>query len=160
MPGVLSALSASARLAYPAIVRGVREGLSLNRLQAALQEANLGIRRATLLSLMQRERALVSAGESMRFLPRAARPDPARLPEALTILRRQFSFTVELRGRSLQTGERTTQHVTVASDRLLTRAEIEDVAERFGQQGGERYGMEVERVLFVKAMKAGAGGVL
>jgi hypothetical protein len=156
----LDFLSAAARASYPFIQRGVREGLSANAIQKSLSANDIHLRRTTILDLVRRERELVSAGSSLKFLNRNARPDPRRLPEALTSLRRQYSFTVEVRGTSLSNGESRVQNVTVVSDRLLTRGEIEDVAEGFATDGGERYGMNVDSLLLTRGMKAGALGTI
>lgn len=156
----LDSLTGAARFSYPFIQRGVREGLSANAIQKALAANDVHLRRSTILDLVRKERELVSAGSSLKFLNQNSRPDPRRLPEALTAIRRQYSFTVEVRGTSLSSGESRVQNITVVSDRLMTRGEIEDTATGFAEDGGERYGMEVDSVLLTRGMKAGAFGTL
>jgi len=156
----LDRLTGAARFSYPFIQRGVREGLSANAIQKALQANDIHLRRTTVLDLVRRERELVSAGSSLKFLNLGSRPDPRRLPEALTAIRRRYSFTVEVRGTLLSNGESRTQNITVVSDRLLTRGEIEATASGFAEGGGERYGMNVDSVVLTRGMKSGALGTI
>jgi hypothetical protein len=157
---LLDTLSAIARQAFPFIVRGVREGLSSNAIGRLLSESGFGIRRQTLLDLVRAQKGVQTAGAALRFLRQNAIPNPNRLPEALTTIRRAFSFTVEVRGRSLETDERVTQHVTVTTDRLLTRREIEELAGEAVERAGDRYGFEQEEAVLIGGLKAGPRGTL
>ena len=58
----LATLTSAARLAYPAIVGGVRRGLSANRIQGILSATGIGIRRSTLLDIVARSRANAAGG--------------------------------------------------------------------------------------------------
>lgn len=156
----LQTLTGRARFAYPIIQRGVRAGLSSRSISDSLREAGLGIRRATLLDIMRRERDIVSHGLRMKFLPLDRAPNPDRLPEALTRLRREFSYTVELRGRVIDTQELITRQVTVASSKLLTRREAEVIAAGFLLNTPEAYGMELDRAQLTGVLKSGELGTL
>lgn len=156
----LSTLTGRARFAYPIIQRGVRGGLSSRSIAESLTDAGLGIRRATLLDIMRREREIVSHGLNMRFLPLSRAPNPDRLPEALTRLRRQYSYTVELRGRIIDTQELITRQVTVASSKLLTRGAAETIAAGYVLETPEAYGIEVDQVQLIGVLKSGELGTL
>ena len=151
-------LSKTARAAYPIIQRGVREGLSANRLAEVLKSQGLGLRRESLLDIVRAERGVVESSDRLRFLNQNARPNPAHLKEALTKTRRNYTFTVELRGTNKLTGASMIQHVTVATDRLLTRSEIESAGERLGQRGSDRYGIDIDTAILTRGTKAGAEG--
>ena len=156
----LATLNARARQAYPIIQRGVSQGLSANVLQTTLSAAGLGIRRQTLLDTIRAIRGVEAAGTRLRNLRLDRVPDPRRMPEALTTLRRSFSFRVQLRGVEIDTGNPFTRHVTVALDSPRTRAEIERIAEQFVVDEPERYGIDLAEVLLVSGSKAGPEGTL
>ena len=156
----LATLSRAARRAFPIIRRGVREGVSANRIQRLLQDHGLGIRRTNLLEIVRRERGVAAAGERLRFIPKGLRPDPSRLPEALTRLLRRFSFTVRIRGSDPRTGETLERFVNVASDEVLTRGELEAQGEAFVEGAAERYQIQAPEFLLVGGVRAGEPGVL
>jgi hypothetical protein len=138
----------------------VREGLSANKIGLVLREQGLGIRRQTLLQLTGAERAIWTHGQSLKFLPFGATPRLATLPEALSKIRRAYSFTVALTGRSELTGQRLVQHVTISTDRGMTRGELEDLAVEMGIEGKRRYGLELESAQLVGGLRSGELGVL
>lgn len=142
------------------IQRGIRSGLSSRDISETLQAAGLGIRRSTLLDIMRREREIVAHGSNLRFLPLDRAPNPDRLPEALTRLRRQYSYTIELRGRVIDTQELITRTVTVASSKLITRRAAELLAADYVLDTPEAYGIEVDSTQLIGALKAGEAGTL
>ena len=146
--------------AFPIIQRGVREGLSANAIQSLLRAADLGIRRQSLLDIVRGVRGIEAAGAQLRFLNRNFTPDPRRLPEALTKIRRAFSFNVRLRGIDIQTGEDFERFVNVALDRPLSRAAIEQLGFDFSQPEPDQYGFAVTDVLLVGGVKSGAPGTI
>lgn len=161
MPGpLLETLSAAARFAYPFISRGVREGLSANAIGRALTAQGAGIRRADLLTLYRRESEIWTHGQNLRYLNLTAKPNVGNLPEALTTIRRQYSYVVELRGRSLSDGSSVIRNVTVSTDKLLTRGEAEEIATLYAEEGRKEYGIDVDRVLLTSVLKAGAAGTI
>lgn len=161
MPGpLLETLSAAARFAFPFISRGVREGLSARAIGRSLRAQGVPINNADLFTLVRRESEIWTHGQNLRFLNLGSRPREAALPEALTTIRRKFSYVVELRGSSLSDGASVVRNVTVSTDRLLTRGEAEDIASMYAETGRKEYGMAVDRVLLTSVLKAGAAGTL
>ena len=155
----LDTLSDLARQAYPIIQRGVREGLSSRALDEVIRNAfGESIRRQTLLDVMRFERNVEEAGSRLKFLGLDSYPNPDRLPEAVTALRREFSFVVEVRGT--RAGLSTVQHVTVTSDSVLSRAQMQDLAieavETNGGPSGE--GLEVDTAIPIRGVRRGAAG--
>lgn len=157
---LIAGLTRAARIAMPFIERGVREGLSSRAIESAIRAGGLSVpRRQVLLDVMRGLKGIEDSGKSLKFLRQGARPDPSRMPEALTRIRRQFSYTVEVRGTHVSTGSPFVQHVTVTSDSLLTRAEMEEAAAEAVDSSKDRYGMEIESAVPIKAIKAGTAGV-
>lgn len=159
-PPLIFTLGKRARAAFPIIQRGVREGISANSIQTILRASNMGIRRQTLLDIIRAERGVISAGKDLRNIRLGFVPDPRRLPEALTKMRRSFSFTVRITGTDVSTGEALIQNISVALDKPLTRSQIESIAVDFIEADFERYGLDITEVLLVSGVKAGPDGTL
>lgn len=156
----LLGLSSRARRASPIIRRGVREGVSSRQMTRILQKAGLGIRRQTLLDMMRMIEGEVAIGPVLSALGINRFPNPMRLPPALTKIRRAYSFTVRVRGSEIDTGAATEQFVTVTSDTLLTRGEIEALANQAIETDLDRYKLVVTDTLLTGGLRAGAPGLL
>ena len=156
----LATLAKRARQVYPLVVRGVREGLSANSILESLQASGLGIRRQTLLDMSRRIRGVADAGSQLRFMRRNFIPDPRRIPEALTKMRRAFAFRVRVRGVQLETGEDLERFVTVSVNDPISRADAEAIAASMIADEPEFYKLAVTDVLMVDAVKAGVQGTL
>jgi len=159
-PPLLSTLSGRAREAYPIIKGGVGRGLTANQIQTVLRSQGLGIRRQSLLDIVRGVRGIEVAGARLRTLRRNFTPDPRRLPDALTKIRRAFSFEVRISGIDLSTGEDIVRHVSVSLDDPLTRSQIENIGLGFIEEELERYGLAVTDVLLTSGVKAGEEGTL
>ena len=159
-PPLLSTLNARQRRAFPIIQGGVARGLTGNQIGRVLRLQGLGINNVVLQRIVRAERGVVIAGARLRSIPRHLTPDPRRLPDALTKLRRAFSFQVKIRGFDLSTGEDITRFVSVSLDDPLTRAEIENIGLGFIEEDMERYGLAVTDVILDRGMKAGVEGTL
>lgn len=156
----LLGLSSRARRASPLIRRGVREGVSSRALTGILQRAGLGIRRQTLLDIMRLMEGEAAIGPVLSALGLNRRPNPLRLPPALTKIRRAFSFTVRALGSDAATGVEREQFITVTSDTLLTRGEIEALAEQAIEDDLSRYKLTVSSFLLTGGLRAGEPGLL
>ena len=156
----IASLTGRARTAYPIIQSGVAQNLSANAIQVSLRAAGAGIRRQTLLDMVRRIRGVETTGAQLQFVRLDRVPDPRRIPEALTKLRRAFSFRVRLRGTDIATGARFERFVSVALDQPLTRAEIEQIGTSFIFAEPDRYQIELDEVLLVSGVKSGAMGTL
>lgn len=156
----LAGLSLRARRASPIIRRGVREGVSSRQLTQILQKAGLGIRRQTLLDIMRLVEGEAAIAPVLSALGINRRPNPLRLPPAITKIRRAFSFTVRVSGLDTDTGGALEQFVTVTSDTLLTRGEIEALAEQAIERDLDRYKISLSASLLIGGVRAGAPGLL
>lgn len=129
-------------------------GLSSRAINTAIQQATgTGLRRQVLLDVMREMKGIQTAGEQLQFVRLDRRPDPRRVPTALTPIRRAFGSTVRIEGRLLETGELVTRHVQVTHNDVLTRGEIEDIAASFLEDEEGEYGIELSRVLLVKQVR-------
>ena len=153
-------LSSRARRASPMIRRGVREGVSSRQMTRILQKAGLGLRRQTLLDIMRVMGEEAAIGPVLSALGVGRRPNPFRLPPAITKIRRAFSFTVRVQGLETDTGAPVERFVTVTSDTLLTRGEIEALAEQAIETDLDRYKISESAFLLTGGMRAGAPGLL
>jgi len=156
----LSTLTRTARRAFPIIQGAVRRGLSANRIQSLLSSVKLGIRRTSLLDLIRREKGIEIGAANLRAVRRDRIPDPRRMPEALTTLKRAFSFKVRLQGIDTSTGEDIDRFVQVSLDRPRTRGDIEDLGASFAFEDPERYGIDLTSVTLQSGVKAGFPGTI
>ena len=156
----VSTLTPAARIAFPIIEGGVARGLSANAIETSLRATGMGIRRQTLLDIVRRVRNVDQVGAQLRNIRRGFIPDPRRIPEALTKLRRAFSFRVQLTGIDSSTGDRFTRFVNVALNQPATRQSIENQGLAFVMAEPQRYQMVVDEVLLVSGVKAGGEGTL
>lgn len=156
-PPFIASLGSRARSLLPIIQSGVSSGLGSRAINDAIRRATgTGLRRQTLLDIMRQLRGIEEAGERLRFVRRDRTPDPTRVPEALTSIRRRFGSTVRIEGVLADTGERITQHVQVTHDEPLTRGELEDTAAGFIEDDPEGYGILIDRVLLVRQIQRAA----
>lgn len=154
-------ISAAARRALPIIERGVREGLSGTAINNIIREAyGTGIRRQTMFDIIREISGIERASQQLRFVNPTKRPNFNRLPTALTKIRRKYSFVVQITGELLSTGESIIQNITVSTDSLLTRGEIESQAEDVVLNNQPQYGIAVLGSLLVKGVRAGSAGTL
>lgn len=114
---------------------------------------------AVLSQLFSRERKVQGFIASLNRLPASQRPDPKLLPEALTMLSRKYSIEVQLTGRLVGTGATVTQNVSIATDKLLSRRQINDVIQQIAAQSGSKYGLEYESHEIVGYMRSGPAGI-
>ena len=138
----------------------MREGVSSRSLTEILQKAGLGIRRQTLLDIMRLMEGEAAIGPVLSALGINRRPNPLRLPPALTKIRRAFSFTVRVLGVDVDTGATSESFVTVTTDTLLTRGEIEALAEQAIETDQDRYKLQVTSLLLTGGVRSGIAGVL
>ncbi len=153
-------VSSRARRASPMVRRGVREGISSRKIMGILQKAGLGMRRQVLLDMMRLMEGEAAIGPVLSALGINRFPNPMRLPPALTKIRRAYSFTVRVRGSVEDTGAPIEQFVQVTTDTLLTRGEIEALADQAIEADRGRYNLVVSDLLLVGGVRAGAPGLL
>jgi hypothetical protein len=156
---LIVALTRAARIAMPFIERGVAEGLSSRSIERAIRAGGLAApRRQVLLDIMRGYREIAERSSVLKYLKLENRPDVSRMASALTRIQRAYSFTMEVRGVISGTNEPLVRHVTVSSDSVLTRGEMEESAATAVLSGQERYGIEVTQILPIRAVKAGSLG--
>lgn len=146
-------LSASARRALPFIERSVRTGMSSTALQSALAARGMGVRRTDLLDAIRHVRGVERRTNALASVRRDRKPDPSRIAIARTNIRRNFSFTVRVRGFDMVSGDLTERFVTITSDSVLSRQELEDAARAMLEEGVSNYPMDIKSVTLQKAVR-------
>ena len=153
MASLTLSLSASARRALPFIERSVRTGVSSTALQSALSARGMGVRRTDLLDAIRHVRGVERRSNALASVRKDRKPDPTRIAIARTNIRRSFSFVVRVRGFDMVSGELTERFVTITSDKVLSRQEIEDAAQDMFEEGVSNYPMDIQNVTLQKALR-------
>lgn len=156
----LSSLSKAARASWPFIRGGVRRGLSSRVIGTKLRKYGYHVANDTLLDLMRWEGKLIAESADLRFLRLDARPKVSRMLDALTPIRKRFSYGVRVRGYITGTTTPVERWVTVVSDENLTRRIIEQEAREAIEVSRERYGLDVVGAQLTSALKAVGRGLL
>ncbi len=156
----LSLLPTRLRRAYGPLRGAFTLGLPVPNAVRMLR--NLGIRgtRRQVQSLYESFSAEAGSGLDISRLRRDYFPNPLRMPEAVTPLLRNFSFTVRVRGTNTLTGRFEERFVTVASSRNMTRGQIEEKAAALIQGLDGQSPFTVAQVTPVEARRAGREGRL
>lgn len=135
-------------------------GSAINRIGRALSALGAGVEAAAIRSRIEREAAV--QGQARVAVTRSGIGifSESEIPDATTKLRRRYSFRGIIEYINPSTGRHEVRHVTISSDSLLSRAEVEQ--EMRDLAGGE-YGIEehvVTRMEVTDVRKAGAAGTL
>lgn len=146
-------LSASAKRALPFIERSVRTGVSSTALQSALAARGMGVRRTDLLDAIRHVRGVSRRTNALASVRRDRRPDPMRIAIARTNIRRKFSFTLRIRGSADGTGERIERFITISTDKVLSRQELEETAAGVVDAERSNYPFEIDTVTLVTAVR-------
>lgn len=125
----IATLPRTARIAFPIIQRGVREGLSSRAIERTIRDAGLQISRSRgILPAMRAIKELEAQGTRVRFTNRQSAINTTRLPPALTDIATQYSYRVRFTGID-ESGNQTERYLQVAiDDPAWTRNMIEDKA--------------------------------
>ena len=159
-PAWLSLLSVSARRAYPFVLAGVEGGVSSRALTEILREGGTPLRRQSLLEMMRRISGVEASAKRIRNVRKDRLPTAGTLPEALTKIKKRYSFRVRVEGVWSSTGERVKQFINVVSNELMTPHQAEMTAEEYASTGTSWDVIEIESSTLVSAVKSGVRGVL
>lgn len=138
--------------------RGIREGLTSTAMNAVIKQSQgVGLRRTDLLAGIRHIKGIEEAGSRIRNMRPDLMPDPDRIPYAKTPILSKYSFTIEVRGIDKNTGLRGTTALTIRTNTLMTRNEIEAEAQEAideAEDTGAAYKhFEVESILIVDARR-------
>jgi len=109
---------------------------------------------------MRLARGIERSRPYLKSVPRTRRPNPERLPDAVTPIRRQYAFIVEVEGQHAQTGEVFRRFVTISTDELLAVESLEQQAVDLVNKRSRSYQMQAVSAVVATGMKAGAAGRL
>ena len=153
-------LSPAIRRVQPFIKSGVRRGLSASEIGRVLRKTGQGVRRTDLLAAVRHEKGIEVSSNRLSSIRKDRMFNPASLSEAATKIRRQFSFTVRVRGIHTESKKPITKFVTVTTDTILTRGQIEDAAEKLVTDRLKDSKATVESSLLVEGVRSGSLGLM
>ena len=127
---LLLTLSATARLAYPFIVSGVRSGLSSRSIEKLVRGAGLPISRSrSILPLMRALKKIDTHAGNLRFTPKGLGFNTNLLPESVTDIRRNLSYTYTVTGTDPK-GKFIELAITISTDNdRITAGELDSLVE-------------------------------
>jgi hypothetical protein len=146
-------LSSSAARALPFIESGVSRGLSTTQIQTELSAGGIGVRRTDLLEAVRAVRGAELAADRLKSVRSDYRPDPSRLPQAVTRQLREYSFRVRVQGYNPETGNPESRYFNVSTNELMTREDIESVALGYSVDTDVYLPFEPEQVDLVSATR-------
>jgi len=154
---LLGRLTAGQSRVYSAVEGAVARGLGLSATQGLLQAAGIGIRREQINELIHYFTGVTDAGYSVAQVRRDYFPNVDKFPNAITQLRREYSFTVRLgkTGEYDELGKPVYNYVTVTSDKNMRVQDILDEAESYYEDSAENYPVESVELTIVGAKKRG-----
>lgn len=141
------------RKAWSGIRGGVARGQGASKIGETLRGIGLPIPRPVIETAVTRERRRREQGRQLRFLGRQRKPDPRKLPLALTAIQRQYAFLVTVDGIDSHSGDKIQKYITISTDELLSRDEIEALAEEAFERDTERYAILAPQFRLVEGMK-------
>lgn len=147
-----------ARLALPYSRLAERLGRTVQRLGRALSRAGVAVETE---ALRTQRRVIIEEREAARRVMGAdpvLPSDPMQLPEAMTKLRNQYSYTVRTTYINVHTGKQESRFLTLSSSDLLSREEIIAEAEEIVDSYDEI--LTPIAIDVVGAKRAGAAGIL
>jgi len=140
----LGGLSAATRRSYSIIQAGVAQGLSARAVNEAVRAATgRGIRRTDLLEGMRLAGGVQQAGRNIANVGFNRRPNYATLPVFTPVTsNRKYLIQYEVRWFDPVTGEQGSNWLTIGTDEMLTRAELDQAAMDAWEAGQkeQRYG--------------------
>jgi len=154
---ILAKLTAGQSRVYSAVEGAVARGFGLNATQNLLRSAGMGIRREQIGQLVDYFSGVTKAGYDISKVRRDYFPNVDKFPDALTTLRREYSYTVRLgkTGELDELGKPVYNYVTVTSDESMRVQGILDEAESYYDESAENYPVEDVGLVVVGAKKRG-----
>lgn len=120
------------RIAYPFLRSAVRLGKATREIGEALRRAGVAVEASAIRDIEHSIRESEEASRRVLGVDHHELPDPDDIPEALTKMRRKYSYT--FRGEYLtELGARISRYINVSTDRLLTQSQAEEAAQRILQ---------------------------
>jgi hypothetical protein len=156
--GAVAKLSASVNRVLPFIQSFVKQGLSANEALSSLISAGQGIRRQDFLNAYSYVRGTQQSAYPINAVRKDYFPDLSKMPDSLTDIRREYSYNVELKLKSHDTGQSFTKNITVTSDDFLRRGQIDDEArDAFYSPDADREdtNVEIESMVVVEWRRRG-----
>lgn len=146
-------ISRAVKEGYVAVRSGVSRGLSSGVIGRTLRKAGIPLPQPTVESVVTAERRRRAAATNLQFLGRHRRPNPARLPLSLTPIAREYAFLIRVTGTLLDGRETVQRWITISTDQLLSREELEQMAQGYVEADPANYGVLVSEYRLIEGMR-------
>lgn len=119
----------------------IEDGVSSNEMIRQAQAAGLSIRRTNALDLIRQIKDITSTKDYVSSLNYNDLPNPNRLAKSVFSLSKQYSYTVQVNGYNNITSELDSQHISVTSDKLISKQDAIDTAMNYIDSQPDVYGL-------------------
>lgn len=128
-PSFLKSMPRSASEAFDFIKAAHLKGISARAMEPIIRKTIVGISRTTINRVVRGIKGIKEGVADLRFLKRGAIPDPTRIKLARSDILTEYSFTLRMDGINPFSGLLETRRTQVVTDRLLSREDLEELAE-------------------------------
>jgi hypothetical protein len=128
LPELLPHLLPNQARVYNATLGFVARGMSANAALDALRSIGQGINRSNFLDLYSQLQGETQAGYDIAHTRSDYFPNPDRIPEAITTLRSNYSFTARLDLDTALSDGKTSIYINVATDENMRISDIQSTA--------------------------------
>jgi hypothetical protein len=129
--------------------------MTANAIYNAMKGTELGMRRQAVLALVREVKGAKEAANRIMSVRRDARISERLMQPASSELPSQYRYHGVIRGRSAVTGEEKEIFVTVRSDRLMTRGEVEDAIWQGGDKSVKSQDLQNSKIEIIAAYRRG-----
>lgn len=145
--------TAGVRKALPLIQRGVRAGLSANKIIDALRGAGMSMRRQDALEAVRNIKGDQKKANTIKNVRKDYFPSDFLASEIKTSIFNPYSYTVAVKGIDPETSEEKIRYVTVSSKKRLTIRQVESEAQDLITEATEKYQIEFVEATVVRYQK-------
>lgn len=145
--------TAGVRKALPLLQRGVRNGLSANKIIDTLRAAGVSMRRQDALEAVRNIKGDQKKANTIKNVRKDYFPSDSLASEIKTQIFNPYSYTVAISGIDSNTGEEKLRYVTVSSKTRLTIRQVESEAQDLIEEAMEKYEIEISKATVVRYQK-------
>lgn len=157
MAGVVAlvdTLTKGARDAFPFIQSLAATSASANEILRQVSAAGMQVRRADGLKLISAFRNIASQANYIKAVRKDFLPNPARFAESVTRLLRNYSYSVRVEGTHPATGEKVQRWITVSTNDVLTKSQVEDEVYGIVEGDPTAYAIDISGIVVEHALRS------
>ena len=156
LASVFEGATAGVREALPFIDHLARQALPANEIIRQVRAAGLTVRRAAALEAIRTIKGVIAGGRYIQAVRNDFLPNPDRVPTAATLIRRNYSYKVRVRGFDPQTGDPVERHISITTDTLMSKNDVYNIAADTLASDHENYGVTNYQLTVVELKKSPA----